>query len=250
MIFYFSATGNSKHVARLIGEKTGERIISITDCLKKGEFEFSAADGEIIGIVTPTYSWGLPSTVIEFIDRLSLKHGDNYVFTVATYGTLTGGVSDMLKSKLREKSIKVTAQFSVRMPDTWTPVYDLSDKNKVAGINARADKKIAVIAKQIQQRKKGNRDCGRMPFYKCFYKDYDSMRRTSSLSVNENCNGCGVCAEICPVGAIEMQNGNPVRVKEKCALCLGCLHHCPQFAVERGEKTKLHGQYVHKDWND
>ena len=40
MIFYFSATGNSKYVAEKISGQTGEKIISIVDCLKNNNFDF------------------------------------------------------------------------------------------------------------------------------------------------------------------------------------------------------------------
>lgn len=246
MIFYFSATGNSRHIAQRIAKATGVEAVSISDCLKNKRFSFSAQEDEIIGFVTPTYSLGLPITVIDFIDKLNLKINDNYIFTVATFGSFSGGASRMLKERLTSKGVSVAAQYSVIMPDTWTPVYDLSDTVKNEKLNLKADKRLEKIISQIQRKSKGNYDFRRLPLYNMFYKDYEAMRRTSSLSVNANCSGCGVCAEQCPVEAIEIQNGNPVWVKERCAMCLGCLHHCPEFAIQRGEKTALHGQYIHK----
>lgn len=41
MIFYFSATGNSKYVAERISEKTDEKTISVVDCIKENKFNFS-----------------------------------------------------------------------------------------------------------------------------------------------------------------------------------------------------------------
>lgn len=244
MIFYFSATGNSKEVAEKIAERTDTKAVSVTDCLKNNSFDFET--NEIVGFVTPTYSWGLPVTVIDFIKKLNLKTNSNYVFTVATCGTLTGGASRMLRSLLKEKEIAVAAQFYVRMPDTWTPVFDLSDKERVEKAKNKAGIKIFKIANQVHRRVKGNRDFGRMSFAGLFYKDYEELRKTDRLSVSNSCIGCGLCEKQCPVEAIEIRNGKPVWVKEKCAMCLGCLHHCPEFAIQRGPKTALHGQYVYK----
>lgn len=244
MIFYFSATGNSREAAEKIAERAGVKTVSVTDCLKTNRFDFES--NEIVGFVTPTYSWGLPVTVVDFINKLNLKSNNPYVFTVATCGTLTGGASRMLRNLLREKGITVTAQFYVRMPDTWTPVFDLSDKEKVRKIKDKAGIKIFKIANQVHRRVTGNRDFGRMPFADLFYKDYGEMRKTDRLSVGNGCTGCGLCEKLCPVEAIEIRNGKPVWIKEKCAMCLGCLHHCPEFAIQRGEKTALHGQYVFK----
>ncbi len=245
MIFYFSATGNSCHIAKLIAEKTGDRCADITECLKKDLCNFIADKNENIGFIFPVYNFGLPITVCRFIDKLNLKMNNNYVFTVATYGGFSGGASKIIKKKLSDKNIRINAQYSVRMPDTWTPVYDLSDKTKILKRNEKADKTAETIIKKIKKKRKGNFDFRRIPFTDYFYKDYENLRRTSSLSVENSCIGCGKCADKCPENAIEIQNGKPVWIKDKCAMCLGCLHRCPAFAIQRGESTKKHGQYVH-----
>lgn len=245
MIFYFSATGNSRHTACRIAESLDDRAIPITDCLKNEKFNFIAQPNEKIGFVCPVYNLGLPITVIDFVRKLNLNLKDNYVFTCVTFGGFSGGATKMLKRMLNEKSICVNAAYSVRMTDTWTPVYDVSDKEKIRRINEKADKHISKIIKQTKNNADGNYDFRRLPLCDTLYNDYENMRKTSSLSVNEKCTGCGKCADLCPVDAIEIKNGKPVWVKEKCAMCLGCLHRCPVFAIQRGEKTALHGQYIH-----
>ena len=245
MIFYFSATVNSRHIAMRIAESIGDSAVPITDCLKKEKYNFITQPDEKIGFVCPVYNFGLPVTVIDFIDRLNLNTKSSYIFTVVTFGGLSGGASKMLRKKLAEKGLDAAALYSVRMPDTWTPVYDVSDKEKLRKINLRADKKTDRIIRSIKRNAKGNFDFYRLPFCEGAYKGYENMRSTSTLSVNEKCTGCALCQKQCPVDAIEIQGGRPVWVKEKCAMCLGCLHHCPEFAIQRGEKTAMHGQYVH-----
>ena len=73
---------------------------------------------------------------------------------------------------------------------------------------------------------------------------YNTKRRTSNFRVEDSCIGCGLCAEKCPMQAIEMRDKKPIWVKAQCALCLGCLHRCPKFAIQYGNKTKRHGQYT------
>ena len=71
MIFYFSATGNSRHAAHRIAESIGDRAILVTDCLKNEKFNFIAHPDEKIGFVCPVYSLGLPVTVTDFIKGLT-----------------------------------------------------------------------------------------------------------------------------------------------------------------------------------
>jgi len=246
MIFYFSATGNSRHVAEKIAKNIGDRAIPITDCLKGERFNFISQPNEKIGFICPVYNLGLPITVIDFIEKLNLNMNGGYVFTVVTFGGFSGGATKQLKKLLNKKNIICNAHYSVRMPDTWTPVYDVSNTEKIGKINIKADNSINRIIRRIKRNTNGNYDLRRLPFCENSYKGYENMRRTATLSVNKNCTSCGLCEKLCPVEAIEIQNGKPVWVKEKCAMCLGCLHRCPEFAIQRGSKTAIHGQYIHK----
>ena len=74
MIFYFSGTGNSLYVARLLADELNDCIISIPDCINNGTFEFELKDSEKIGIVTPVYFYGLPSIVETFWISSILKN--------------------------------------------------------------------------------------------------------------------------------------------------------------------------------
>ena len=77
MIFYFSATGNCKYAAQRIAASTGEAIHSITECVKQQQYHFSSDNGTV-GIITPTYAWGLPSIVRDFLNELVLDEHPSY----------------------------------------------------------------------------------------------------------------------------------------------------------------------------
>ena len=90
MIIYFSATGNSRYVAERIAKATGDRTVSITACMKNQQFQFEFHESEFLGIVSPTYSWGLPEIVKEFLKKINLNKKPSYIWFIATYGTTTG----------------------------------------------------------------------------------------------------------------------------------------------------------------
>ena len=44
----------------------------------------------------------------------------------------------------------------------------------------------------------------------------------------EKCTGCGVCAKVCPNGAVTMEDGRPKLDKKLCKLCGKCENFCTQ----------------------
>ncbi len=73
MILYFSSTGNSEYVAKRIARETNDTTLSITECYKKQMISIEVED-EVLGIVSPTYAWGLPSIVEDYLQNVSFKY--------------------------------------------------------------------------------------------------------------------------------------------------------------------------------
>ena len=145
MILYFSATGNSKYVAARLAKSTEQNMLSIVDCMHEGRYSF---EDDTIGIVAPTYFWGLPSIVEEFLQKAEFK--TDYLYYVSTYGTTPGA-----SGALAEKAIncrKIDAFYCVRMPDTWTPMFDLSTPEKVAAFTKTTEKSIDDICRNVAER--------------------------------------------------------------------------------------------------
>ena len=105
MILYFSATGNCKYAAARLGEAETQELLSIADCTREKRFTF---EDEIIGVISPTYDWGLPSIVKGFLEQASFR--TKYLYFVAACGATPGAIGAMAKETVKGRGIVVDDQ--------------------------------------------------------------------------------------------------------------------------------------------
>ena len=103
MIFYFSATGNSKYVAEHLAAATDDHTIFLRDAIRGRRYQFDASREKRIGFVMPTYFFGVPSIVTFFLEKLRLKgYEGQYVYLVLTCGASTGGAGGQMDRLLED----------------------------------------------------------------------------------------------------------------------------------------------------
>ena len=246
MIFTFSGTGNSFHVAKRVCNALGVEKTFVSTAVKFKRWMFDAK-GEDVGFVFPVYYSGLPSMVAEFAENVEVRTPGK-VFCIATCGGLSGIAGEMLQEKLGNR-LKVDAFYDIEMPDNYVIGFDLQPAEKQKELLDASEVKIDEIIASIKAGEKGDfmtrkKSEGALEMY----ARYEEDRTTDKFWLNDRCIECRICEEVCPENVIRVYHRKPVWDEEKCSLCLSCINLCPKKAIEYGDDTAARGRYHHPDF--
>ena len=223
-VFYFTSTGNSLAVAKKIGGK----LISIPQIIDDDNLYFK---DDVIGLVFPIYSIGLPKVVLNFLKKATWEA--DYAFAVGTYGRFPGASVRNVQRFIRKRGNRLDYAQHLLMVDNFLPAFEVN--SEIAKLpQKKTEENLAQIVSDIQSRKQLEAKASLVRRIassiikggeKIVLRDKQAQRYT----VNENCVKCGVCAKVCPAGNISVTD--KVVFGSQCEWCLGCLHHCPKNAL-------------------
>jgi ferredoxin len=228
-IYYFSGTGNSLWSAREIARIMGGELCNIGVEAQKDEITVEA---DAVVMVFPSYAYGLPLAVRRFAKNAVFK--TPYLAALVTYGSSPGGTLGALRRLLKKKGIG--ALFFGRIPavENYLAMFGPPNARTLERRVLMQEKATEEAARAIIERRENrvNTFCPFSAFVswlfslgvKLFYRHY---------RISGDCNGCGVCAKICPAGAIVIRDGRPL-FTARCEHCQGCVNICPLRAIRFG----------------
>lgn len=267
MIFYFSATGNSRFVAESIGREIGEQIVEIKrrgyeggeaeNEIKKQEADlFSNIDAnEDIGFVFPIYGWRLPEIVDEFIQHLAAQINppmvnERYIWVAVTCGDDIGMADRCINRSLRAAGLHMDAIFSVTMPNTYVclPGFDVDRPEIRRQKLSSCTERVASVTESVKNKTKiTDIHRGLFPFFKtyvlgAFFRRF--LITDKPFHATDACTHCGLCAHLCPLSNISVSLTALPHWHGYCTGCLKCYHNCPVHAIRFGKQTEKKGQYT------
>ena len=246
MILYFSGTGNSKFVAEYIAKKTGDKILSLNNLIKKNIKMPLCIEDNYIMFVLPTYAWRIPKIIENFI-RDNDFQGNKNLYFILTCGSETSNAFYYIKKLCNSKDLNLKGFAEIIMPENYIAMFSSPDENTIVDTINSSYKIMDEIINHIKNNEyfsifKPKSILGKLesgPINPLFYKFFVNDKGFYST---DKCIGCGKCKKLCPLNNIEIKNKKPIW-KGNCTHCMACISYCPTEAIEYKNKTKNQSRY-------
>lgn len=238
-IFYFSGTGNTEIVARLLTEAYRRRHIDVAcirmEAVVNHQTPLRLNDFDLIGVGHPVLGFGASGIAERFVRMLPDGSGKPaFVFkTASSPHYVNHGASDVIIRAMAKKGYRVFHNSIIAMPCNFFMKYD-DRLNKQ--LYRAAVKKVEIIAAQTaagqEQKLKINpllRGLLRLVYYG--EEHFGARFFAQGLQATAACRHCQKCVRDCPTRNISEADGK-ICFGADCIWCLRCVYACPQQAIK------------------
>lgn len=215
----FSPTGGTKKVVDILAHTLMCDYQELDLCKSISPIQMTSQDVCIAAI--PSFGGRVPSVAIERIQNISANGAK--AILICVYGnrhwddTLTE-LQDVLEGLgfICIAAIAAVAEHSIfRQFASGRP-----DETDAAQLTEFAEK----IKRKMET---GNNETPKLPGKHGEYVTYNGV--PFKPKGNKNCTNCGLCAQLCPAGAIDLKRPSQTDA-QRCISCMRCVARCPNHA--------------------
>jgi ferredoxin len=248
--YYFSGTGNSKHVCDWFSdeaENSGIKVEKINLSVDRQSPEVKA--GNSIGIISPTHGFNYPPLVLHFILRFPRTKNKTKVFLMNTRAGMKlsklflpggSGIALWLSAIiLLFKGYKIISLRSIDLPSNWISLHPGLRQKVITSMFTKYEKDTREYARKIVSGKNVFRkslwlfmpvDLALAPLAFGYYI-IGRFVLAKTFMASYLCDNCNLCIKQCPIKAISLVDNRPYW-SFRCESCMHCMNICPRRAIE------------------
>ena len=235
-IFYFSGTGNTKMIAKLLATEFN-RYVSVVDVIAIDELLKTNKTAEvekydIIGFGYPVHAFNAPRIFFEFIEQLQDgKKKKTFIFKSAGDPFMQAGSTALVRKAFQKKGYDVIYERLFVMPANVLVRYP--DQLIKQLYNTALQRTKTMVKEILSETTKLQKNTFFSTFATTAFSSMENFGARffgKNLYVSYSCNLCGICISNCPTNNITKQKGR-IRFHSKCNLCMRCIYRCPVNAI-------------------
>ena len=235
LIHYFSGTGNTSHMAKIIQHELKNRGYSAELLNIENDSDININDYEMHVFCFPIYGFGTPSIMLKYISNINLNT-KSQASIICTSAGFEGQALSHFKQLLKQKGFKVIFTDMVIYTYNWTQVLNPQTKETEERVFKEADSKVIKLVDKIISCETSfkKRNILSLVLSWIVFTIFSKLARRilgKTFIADSSCINCGKCENICPAKAINIYNGRP-RWNWKCETCQRCINMCPKKSIQ------------------
>jgi len=232
---YFSGTGNTRYCI----EKFVHGLDPDAACIgiEHPSAAQAMAQSDFIVLAYPIYFSNLPKIMRDFLENNRGVFSGKKVFILATMGLFSGDGTGCAARLLKKYGAEIVGGLHLKMPDCIGDeklLKKTKEENRILVKQAEEKiKKTAQAFKSGQAPREGLSFLYHMAglFGQRLWFSHKTKQYSDKLKISsEKCVGCGVCAKLCPMGNLSVENQMAVH-HSRCTMCYRCISYCPHQAI-------------------
>ncbi len=225
----FSPTGTTKSIIQAIAGGIGHNHAELIDITKPTARKrgLQTSENDLLIIAVPVYIGRVPALLDEWLH--AVKADRTPTVCVVVYGNrdYEDALLELRDIMKKGGGIPIACAAFVGEHSFSSPDTPIAVARPDAADLIQAETFGCKIAETLQSISSVNHTAdihvpGNYP-----YKALEDLLSVDFIDLNDGCLQCGVCAESCPVGAIDFENSSLLD-KERCILCCACIKLCPE----------------------